>query len=81
MTDESVQDPLWVAVHRYNRAVRAKRVAALRCPECRIEYITKIGPDVNPVLHCFICKANVTVGIDLRDKMNGAVDESERQAG
>lgn len=77
--DLSVPDPYWETVHAYNRAVNSNKAAPLRCPECRMRYVTKIGTEVEPVLHCYGCHSNVSIGLRLLDQMKAVLAEIERE--
>lgn len=65
----------WEVVHRYRRLVRREQAAPVKCPDCHIEFVTKIGKDDEPVFYCWRCRTVTTIGVRLMDQMRAVVNE------
>lgn len=59
VVDLSMTD--WEIIHAYRRAVEAGRADPLY-HSCGTLFVTKIGRNDEPVLHCYFCPASVTPG-------------------
>lgn len=63
----------WQAIHAFNRLVKQERVEPLKCPDDDATYVTKIGKDDEPVLHCFACESTVLPGLALWKQLGAVI--------
>lgn len=65
----------WELVHKYNRLVRREIAEPIRCPDCQSEYVSRLGPEDEPVLHCILCDRRLIIGQRVYDKMRAVVTQ------
>lgn len=62
-------------LHKYNRLVRRDLATALTCGEDSWEYTVKLGPDGDPVLHCYLCGGRLTPGERMYEELQKVVEK------
>ena len=65
----------WEVAHRYQRLVRRGIAEPVMCPDCRIEYVKKIGRDDEPVFYCLRCRGTLVPGVRMMDQMRDLVKQ------
>lgn len=61
-------------LHKYNRLVRRDLAEPLTCTD-GFEYTVKLGPDGDPVLHCYLCGGRLTPGEKMYAELLEVVEE------
>ena len=64
-------------LHTYMNMAQNSHVSPLQCPNCSVVYAVKRDPrnDDDPMLHCYVCRTDVRLGLRTYTDIRNVVDE------